>query len=528
MQVEYTESGDSKDEGDNPEDCDVCSCPFNSENRRPRCLPCCHTFCTQCIAKMIVLRHVSCPKCRERHYATSASQFPANFSLESLMRKLKARQVSSFGGDATLPGKTEPSSRMEEPEHSVRQQIERVQNLSSVYREMGDRLSESKRRASALINEHKEQLKRIESEELKQRRQGFQKLSEENAAVLLLLQEKLECLSTLSQEGIEKCLGLTASLLSLSLMPTQKEKMNQALAECDRCICIQDAWLEKCKVTLSDDRAAKASQEVLARTRDALSVTSLTGDIERSRHSSSIKVEDLLEMGEGVKSLLKDGRVFALHHKTGEGEEGRPRFAKVSLHGQKDLCLHHLQEREVPLDATILSYNEIYKLADTKETITFLDFGWDGAEHGRVQIRLQPADTGRARQFALLCTGLWGPTYANTRLLAVGNRGAPSEFVRGGDYQHNNGTGGASLLPGLKRGGEYWRRQVSGSVMAAGSWGDACSAQFIISTRNPGSAQRDDTIFGQVEDGLPVLNAAIKDGRITRVNVTDCGIMIPL
>ncbi|XP_068207622.1 uncharacterized protein [Palaemon carinicauda] len=507
------EVNDDRDEEDNPEECDVCSSPFDTQDRRPRCLPCCHTFCTQCIATMIALGHVACPKCRKRHNATCAHQFPVNFSFESLMRRMKARQRPS-AQDAE-------AASMERREHLLRKQIERVRNLASLCSEMVDRLEDFKLRTSVLINEHKEHLNQVETDT---QSQWSYDLCRENKAVILLLEERLEYLSALSQVGIENQNDLTASLPSS--VPTQEDTMTQAMAECDRRICMQDAWLEKCKVSMADDRTSKASQEVLARTWHALRMTSLTGDNERSHHSSSIKVQDLLEMTDEVKSLLRNGRVFALRQEEGEQQL---RFAKVTLQGEDFLCLHYLKDEEVPSDAVILPYTEIYDLVNTESTLTFLDFAWDDQNRGRVQIRLEPADTGRAKQFALLCSGLRGPTYANTRLLAVVNRGAPSEFVRGGDYQYNNGTGGASLLPDLGRGGEYWRQQVSGSVMAAGSWGDACSAQFIISTKSPGLlAQRDDTIFGQVENGLEVLNAAISETRITQVNVTDCGIMIPL
>lgn len=74
-----------------------------------------------------------------------------------------------------------------------------------------------------------------------------------------------------------------------------------------------------------------------------------------------------------------------------------------------------------------------------------MDIGWSGVTRGRVYIRLQP-DTGLARQFRQLCTGECGPSYARTRVLGVWNKGTHYEMVAGGDYETNDGHGGAPLI----------------------------------------------------------------------------------
>nr|XP_045590360.1 peptidyl-prolyl cis-trans isomerase B-like [Procambarus clarkii] len=158
-------------------------------------------------------------------------------------------------------------------------------------------------------------------------------------------------------------------------------------------------------------------------------------------------------------------------------------------------------------------------------TLAFLDLGWAGSTRGRVTIRLTP-DTLLARQFVLLCTGQRGHTYRNTKLLRVGAKGQPEEWVEGGDYESNDGEGGAPLLPDLQ--GHYRGAGRAGAVCAWYDLGGPRSAQFVITTRD---LQDDDGwlyAFGDVVRGLDVVRAAVNHSDITEVTVVDCGVVLPL
>nr|XP_045586685.1 peptidyl-prolyl cis-trans isomerase-like [Procambarus clarkii] len=158
-------------------------------------------------------------------------------------------------------------------------------------------------------------------------------------------------------------------------------------------------------------------------------------------------------------------------------------------------------------------------------TLAFLDLGWVGSTRGRVTIRLTP-DTPLARQFVLLCTGQRGHTYRNTKLFQVGYKGQPGEHVMGGDYESNDGEGGASLLPDLQ--GQY---RWSGRAGAVWSWyrpGGPKSAQFTIATRDRQDGGQWSYVFGDVVSGLDVVRAAVNHSDITEVTVVDCGVVLPL
>nr|XP_045590885.1 peptidyl-prolyl cis-trans isomerase-like [Procambarus clarkii] len=156
-------------------------------------------------------------------------------------------------------------------------------------------------------------------------------------------------------------------------------------------------------------------------------------------------------------------------------------------------------------------------------TLAFLDLGWAGSTRGRVTIRLTP-DTPLATQFVLLCTGQRGHTYRNTKLLNVKYKGGPGKWVEGGDYESNDGWGGAPLLPDLQ--GQYRESGRAGAVLSLWGLGGPWSAQFGIITRDDQEQWSD--VFGDVVSGLDVVRAAVNHSDITEVTVVDCGVVLPL
>ncbi|XP_045607951.2 peptidyl-prolyl cis-trans isomerase isoform X1 [Procambarus clarkii] len=226
-------------------------------------------------------------------------------------------------------------------------------------------------------------------------------------------------------------------------------------------------------------------------------------------------VEDLRRMGEPIKRLVEDGQVFAVQ----QDEDGQ-RVARITLQDEQ-LCLHPLLRQPLPAHAHTLQHSDVVNMLDPSSTLAFLDFGWAGSTRGRVTIQLAP-DTLLSRQFVLLCTGQQGPSYHNTRLFRVSRKSRPGEWVEGGDYESNDGLGGAPLLPDLKgesrgsaRAGDVWSR-----------WLDHRSAQFAITLRDhPGRWSR---VFGEVVSGLDVVRASVNHSDIKEVTVVDCGVVLPL
>ncbi|XP_066956623.1 uncharacterized protein [Macrobrachium rosenbergii] len=66
--------------------CEICTQPYNNEERRPTMLPGCgHTFCKECLIKSR-RRNCSCPTCR-KICDTDVEQLPTNFSILDIMNE---------------------------------------------------------------------------------------------------------------------------------------------------------------------------------------------------------------------------------------------------------------------------------------------------------------------------------------------------------------------------------------------------------------------------------------------------------
>ncbi|XP_069193346.1 peptidyl-prolyl cis-trans isomerase-like [Procambarus clarkii] len=253
-------------------------------------------------------------------------------------------------------------------------------------------------------------------------------------------------------------------------------------------------------------------------------VQEITGEIPQKQ----LTIEDLRRMSEPVKRLVEAGRMLAVKRLVEAGrvlavqedQDGR-RSARITLKDGQ-LCLHPLLRQPSPDHAHTLQESEVVGVLEPSRTVAFLDLGWAGSTRGRVTIRLTP-DTPLARQFVLLCTGQRGHTYRNTKLLRVVKKGQLGEWVVGGDYESNDGEGGAPLLADLQ--GQYQR---SGRAGAVWSWWDHRSAQFNITTRDRQGGHQWPCVFGDVVSGLDVVMAAVNHSDITEVTVVDCGVVLPL
>ncbi|KAK7066647.1 hypothetical protein SK128_005466, partial [Halocaridina rubra] len=72
-----------------PQECKICLEYFNTRERRPRSLPCGHTFCTRCIGDLIKNMKISCPHCRAKHVLKQATELPVSYIVEEFMAREK-------------------------------------------------------------------------------------------------------------------------------------------------------------------------------------------------------------------------------------------------------------------------------------------------------------------------------------------------------------------------------------------------------------------------------------------------------
>lgn len=166
------------------------------------------------------------------------------------------------------------------------------------------------------------------------------------------------------------------------------------------------------------------------------------------------------------------------------------------------------------------------ELVPEESPSAFLDLGWGGKTQGRVYLRML-GSTPRAQQFLFLCSGEKGPSYFQTRFFQADRVGELGEIIRGGDYEHNDGTGGAPLVEGLTNGGAYLREAQEGLLVGAHAGQTERLAVFGI-ILSPWPGRQTDTAFGIVTSGLGTLRSAARHCPISDVVVENCGVVIPL
>ncbi|XP_069937134.1 uncharacterized protein [Cherax quadricarinatus] len=226
-------------------------------------------------------------------------------------------------------------------------------------------------------------------------------------------------------------------------------------------------------------------------------------------------------MSESVKRLVEAGLVFGVQQ-----DQDDLRYSRITLQDGQ-LYLHVLQVQPPPTHAYTIQVSEVLEALDHSSTLVFLDLAWPGSRSKRLHIQLS-GNTTLTRQFVLLCTGQHsGSSYLNTKLLKVGYKGEPWETVSGGDYQYNNGEGGAPLLS-QQDDHQYQKSRSAGAVGSPRLLGSDQSAQFYITTRDRTDVILFPRVFGKVVKGLDVVRAAVNHSDITEVTVVDCGVVLTL
>lgn len=242
---------------------------------------------------------------------------------------------------------------------------------------------------------------------------------------------------------------------------------------------------------------------------------------------SEIKAEHLRDMNHDMETLVRQQKLFAI-----QSCPGKKRLAEIWFSEDNELLLGHLREQRLPPYSYTVKHSEVMKLLDPSSGVTFLELGNVRSTFGRVDIRLFP-DNIRCQQFLLLCTGEKGRTYAKTKLLEAGNnQSRKREYVRFGDYENNDGTGGRALFSDVTREKEKADpcRCSAGAVLGEVPGQMETGSQFIVCTSDAPDTHHEICVysaFGEVYTGLDVLTNAISQVRnVTDISIQRCGVIL--
>ncbi|KAK8723558.1 hypothetical protein OTU49_011783 [Cherax quadricarinatus] len=530
-------------DNDKPEECKVCFNNYDEELRRPHTLLCGHTFCSQCIEGTIKNAQLTCPSCRAEHSATDATQFPINYAMEAVIKKLRSIQVASVGTVSAKCG-----------QDRTRDIRKKLQSLAQEHKSSISNLISECEEALSQLSKYQGQVRdwKIQHHQLQDR---LYDLLEQNKAAVELLEQEDTSVLTMTTEGEAGKKQLQTMLETLNTVNTAQEVFT-TIDEADHYNVEVEDWMKKCQELFPDVNTVYTSvkvQETIKKALDtittetgATAATVLQGDstttimekvkiIIGESPPETLTIDHLRGMSESIKRLVEAGLVFGVQQ-----DQDDLRYSRITLQDGQ-LYLHVLQHQPLPTHAHTIQVSEVLEALDHSSTLVFLDLAWPGslARHrslaragslagsNRLHIQLS-GNTTLGRQFVLLCTGQHsGSSYLNTKLLEVENKGRPAECVYGGDYQYNNGKGGAPLLS--HQDDQQYQKSVSaGAVGSPWSPGSHRSAQFYISTRDLTGSRHWCRVFGKVVKGLDVVRAAVNHSDITEVTVVDCGVVLTL
>lgn len=516
-------------------DCGVCLREFNEGERCPRILECFHTVCTFCAKGFITRKDRRCPFCREAFEVDNVNDIRINEDVLDLTKYIRflMRSVSppsqnvdetDSKGFRVSPSVSSMSSVRDVTIQSLsgcRQAQEHAESSVQKYTEM----------KGSVLTSHKtfeEKVKTILCEISKKTHKRAREIttaieelhSQINEAaewhrVLGSLKEKLDSLPGVSED----------TLPSLY----QAQKTNVAVLE----------WLTDFKTSINNKEIVRQEEKDMFQ-RKAVTMKMIIDLLESCRapersdsvaarlleRASRLKLtpETLLKPSDCVKCLVDKGKVYVVHLDQDSGR-GR-RSSKVYISKDNKLCFSCMKEEHVPYNVHVFEYDELMRLADPSSIRTFLELGTEACPSlGRLYVRFY-SDSPLARQFSLLCSGVSGPAYLNSNFLNVFRKGCNWAWVRCGDYENNDGSGGRELVPGqgVSR-GEAVRLCSAGTLEGWLGCGKEVASQFIIYLKDNNKMVSYEC-SGFVEEGFDVLEEAVSRSNIGDVRVFDCGIVL--
>ncbi|XP_068210776.1 uncharacterized protein [Palaemon carinicauda] len=454
-------------------DCKLCAETY-SESIRPRVLQCGHSYCSGCLENLIKDVKISCPTCMKEHPCVSSSDLPINYDLEQSISDLKR-----LGGSGQ-PNKFQPNIRKKTTHRFIAEQVSNAKELLLSTEDMETQLETYSKFLYTYLGDQEELHRKLRN--MMKWHESIIKKTKKETQKIAELQEDLKN----NHESLIEILPSITNECHEAMNRSSADDLAKVLVNMD----VLGNMVEKSKLEFPN-RELTAWQ----------------------------KADEMKRNPDFWKKTIASGKVFAV-----KSSHRSLRFAEMTIEDDK-VYLYHLQDRKIPPSAYTIEHSEALRVLDKDSTTAFLDLEWDGSFKGRVHISLSP-DTPLAQQFRILCTGDQGPTYAQTKIFQVVNKGQDLEYIWGGDYMSNDGSGNTALMEGLDLSDPVYKRV--GEAGAVWARDGTKSAQFGIIT-DKGRTIIYSKIFGKVKDGMNVLRSAVE--RIERVNdvmVVKCGIILPL
>ncbi|XP_068227214.1 uncharacterized protein [Palaemon carinicauda] len=515
-------------------DCGVCFREFNEAKRCPRILECFHTVCTDCIEGLIKRNDKRCPFCREGFEMDCINDIRINEQVLDLTKYIRFLLSSGFSPYQSVDETDSKSSSSSSSNHSLssirdvttqhlaacKQAQNQAESTTQKYVEMKDYLLKSNRDFEEKVmnivceitkNAHKK-AKDLTSviEELQS------KVNEavEKHKIMSDLKEQLDSILVVSDDELPSLYQAQKTNASFQMWHTDFMTINynKEIVRQDE----KDRFLRK-------EVKMKTIVDLLESCKAADRSVTIPALVIQRASTLKLTPEVLLRPSEYVKCLLDKGKAYVVHV-----DQARRRSSKIYISKDNKLCFSCMNENRVPYNVQILQYEELMQLTDPSSRLTYLELGTQCSPSlGRLYIRFS-SDSPLARQFSTLCSGAAGPAYLNTKFLDVFRKGCLWAWVRCGDYENNDGSGGRELVPGqgIAGDGEAARPCLAGTLEGWWGCGSEVAAQFIIYLKDNNKMVSYEC-SGFVEEGFDILDGAVsRCSNISDIRIVDCGIVL--
>ncbi|XP_066982990.1 uncharacterized protein [Macrobrachium rosenbergii] len=492
------------------DDCQLC-CEIYMKTRRPRILPCGHSYCTECLEKLLQNEGCSCPVCNSSIKASSASDFSINYALESAISDLSdLERLEIF--------QSLPKDRYRRFVELIGHHKTCSRKLLDYARELSDDLLFFFDFLSVNIEKHDEMAEKLEkrcelhNEIIKDIKKERTKVAEANEKVTDSI-EKLE--ATLPQ--LDKVVDSTESADAVSKAIIIFGELTDLVDKCKGDY--PDPTIANAQMLLDASGHLQAEEE--GYDEDLYSTTlfpsccTVSEKICISKSEGYFKAGDLRMEPEEWRKKMKTGKVVAeiwsmetvIH-------------ANISV-ANDQVYLHCLRDGKPPQLSFLIEHSQIMSCLKTPKVV-FLDIAWNGIPKGRVHIKLTEGSA-LAEHFLSLCVGNLGPTYLNKNFDNVVYASTQTERIGSQPY------GGSFLDKKVTlEDAEFYGDINSHNACEGIVWMERDYSFYVLT-----GSGRDciyNRVFGQVTQGLEVLAESVKrlvfgEGTVT---IADTGVVLDL
>lgn len=239
----------------NQQECKVCLLKFNKEDKRPRYIPCGHTFCSCCLEELLKDSSLACHICKVEHTASDITQFPVALLIEELIgdsNVSKPEEAAVMTPDTTsLESSFYTGKTISKKLTSLREeQKEGLKSVEDACCSMARELMDYNNTLSQWDTEHRALLESITRLMIKPSEEAIQMIAEERGN-----------LRELKKEGEEHKSRLGKAKEMLSTVETAQEVVT-AIGNADQCQVVAEEWHQKCREKFPNIKSVHRSFKV--------------------------------------------------------------------------------------------------------------------------------------------------------------------------------------------------------------------------------------------------------------------------